>query len=119
MAERRAGDRGALGAAPLAQSVESIARRGRVTLPARGAASPDPAPAAPFGLTPREVEVLRLVAQGYTNVQIAQALFISRKTAGAHVSNILGKLGVGRRAEAAAIAVRLDLLDEPSAQLMS
>jgi DNA-binding CsgD family transcriptional regulator len=67
-------------------------------------------PAAPHGLTKRELEVLRLVGRGYTNVQIADALFISRKTASAHVSNILGKLSVSRRAEAAAVAERLDLL---------
>jgi DNA-binding CsgD family transcriptional regulator len=66
----------------------------------------------PAGLTPREVEVLRLVGQGYTNARIAETLFISRKTASAHVSNILGKLEVGRRAEAAAIAARVGLLDE-------
>jgi DNA-binding CsgD family transcriptional regulator len=58
--------------------------------------------------------VLRLVGRGYTNTQIADTLFISRKTASAHVSHILGKLGAGRRAEAAAIAARLDLLDQPS-----
>ncbi len=63
----------------------------------------------PHGLTAREVEVLRLVGQGYTNVQIAETLFISRKTASAHVSNILAKLQVARRAQAAAIAARLDL----------
>ena len=53
--------------------------------------------------------MLKLVGQGYTNVQIADALFISRKTASAHVSNILAKLQVARRAQAAAIAARLDL----------
>ena len=57
--------------------------------------------------------MLQLVAQGQTNPQIADTLFISRKTAGAHVSSILSKLGVARRAEAAAMAERLDLLDEP------
>jgi DNA-binding NarL/FixJ family response regulator len=51
------------------------------------------------------------VAQGYTNGQIAAALSISQKTAGAHVSNILAKLGVARRVEAAAMAERLDLLE--------
>jgi pimeloyl-ACP methyl ester carboxylesterase/DNA-binding CsgD family transcriptional regulator len=66
-----------------------------------------------LGLTPREREVLRLVARGLTNRQIAAALLISVKTAGVHVSNILTKLGVGRRAEAAAIAERLGLLAPP------
>jgi DNA-binding CsgD family transcriptional regulator len=46
-------------------------------------------------------------------VQIAETLFISRKTAATHVSHILGKLDVSRRAEAAAVAARLDLLEEP------
>jgi DNA-binding NarL/FixJ family response regulator len=62
-----------------------------------------------LGFTPREEEVLRLVAGGWTNQQIADRLFISRKTASVHVSNILGKLGVDSRVEAAAIAHRLGL----------
>jgi DNA-binding NarL/FixJ family response regulator len=106
---------GDLGAVPLVHEIESIARRGRVTIGGREPEPPEPAPTgAPLGLTPREIEVLRLVGNGYTNGQIASALYISRKTAGAHVSNILRKLGAGRRAEAAAIAGRLDLLDEPT-----
>ena len=67
------------------------------------------APLDPFGLTPREREVLALVSIGRTNRQIADELFISESTAGVHVSNILGKLGVASRTEAAGIAVRLDL----------
>ena len=68
---------------------------------------PEPREAAdPFGLTSREAEVLRLVADGRSNGQIAEALFISRKTASVHVSNILGKLGVASRGEAAAVAHR-------------
>ena len=63
----------------------------------------------PFGLTSREREVLALVAEGYTNKRIAETLFISESTAGVHVSNILGKLGVATRTEAAAVAVRLGL----------
>jgi len=62
-----------------------------------------------LGLTPREREVLALVADGRTNRQIAEALFISAKTASVHVSNILAKLGVANRAEAAAVAHRLHL----------
>jgi ATP/maltotriose-dependent transcriptional regulator MalT len=61
---------------------------------------------AQFGLTPREREVLRLVAQGHTNRQIAGELFISHRTATTHVANILGKLGVTSRTEATARAVR-------------
>jgi len=63
-------------------------------------------------LTPREREVLALVADGRTNRQIAERLFISESTAGVHVSNILGKLGVATRTEAAGVAVRLNL-DQP------
>jgi non-specific serine/threonine protein kinase len=58
------------------------------------------------GLTPREREVLLLVAQGRTNREIANALFISHRTATTHVANILGKLGVSSRTEATAWAVR-------------
>jgi ATP/maltotriose-dependent transcriptional regulator MalT len=67
---------------------------------------------APFGLTARELEVLRLVAEGRSNREIAGELFISAKTASVHVSNILGKLGVGSRGEAAATAHRLRLFDD-------
>jgi DNA-binding CsgD family transcriptional regulator len=67
--------------------------------------------AARLGLTPREREVLALVALGRTNRQIAEELFITENTAGVHVSNILGKLDVTGRGEAAAIAYRLGLLE--------
>lgn len=73
-----------------------------------------PAGAGQLSLTRREHEVLRLVARGLTNRQIAAALFISSKTAGVHVSNILSKMGVERRAEAAAVAERLQLLASPA-----
>lgn len=62
-------------------------------------------------LSPREKEVLQLVARGYTNKAIAAALFISEHTARNHVTHILDKLGLSRRSEAAAYAVKLGLLD--------
>jgi DNA-binding NarL/FixJ family response regulator len=64
-----------------------------------------------LGLTTREREVLGLVAEGLTNRRIAETLFISESTAGVHVSNILGKLGVASRTEAATVAARLGLVD--------
>jgi len=97
-----------LDAAPLLAALETLGRRGRLDL---GVPSP-PGPDTP-GLTPRELEVLRLVAAGRSNGQIAEALFISRKTASVHVSNILAKLGVHTRTEAAAAAHRLGLDDTP------
>ena len=61
-------------------------------------------------LTAREQDVLRLLAQGRTNRQIGEALFISGKTASVHVSNILAKLGAASRGEAVAIAYREGLI---------
>ena len=63
----------------------------------------------PFGLTVRELEVLDLVGRGRTNRQIAETLFVTEKTAGLHVSNILAKMGVANRVEAAGVAHRLGL----------
>jgi DNA-binding NarL/FixJ family response regulator len=65
------------------------------------------------GLTPRELEVLRLLVEGRSNRQIAEQLFISGKTASVHVTNILAKLGVHSRLEAAARARDLGL-DRPT-----
>ena len=65
---------------------------------------------APYGLTGRELAVLRLVAAGRTNAEIGAELYISPKTAGVHVSNILRKLGVSGRVQAAALAERAGLL---------
>jgi DNA-binding CsgD family transcriptional regulator len=93
-----------LGAEPLRGEVEALARRGRLDL---GVAAPEGDGTA--GLTPRELEVVRLVAAGRSNSQIAEALFISPKTASVHVSNILAKFGVHTRTEAAATAHRLGL----------
>ncbi|MET9085146.1 AAA family ATPase [Streptomyces sp. NPDC004237] len=97
-----------LGARPLADAVALLAQRARLTLTAT---TPRRAldPAENLGLTSRERDVLRLVSAGRTNRQIAEELFISPKTASVHVSNILGKLGVSGRGEAAAVAHRLEL----------
>jgi DNA-binding CsgD family transcriptional regulator/tetratricopeptide (TPR) repeat protein len=67
--------------------------------------------AAAFGLSPREREVLLLLAAGRTNREIGERLFISQKTVGVHVGNILSKLGVSGRVEAAAVAIRLGLTE--------
>jgi DNA-binding NarL/FixJ family response regulator len=63
----------------------------------------------PAELTRREIEVLALVQQGLSNVEIAERLFLSTKTVHHHVSAILRKLGVSRRGQAAAEAARLGL----------
>jgi DNA-binding CsgD family transcriptional regulator/tetratricopeptide (TPR) repeat protein len=64
-----------------------------------------------FGLSPREREVLLWLAAGRTNREIGEHLFISQKTVGVHVGNILSKLSVSGRVEAAAVAIRLGLTD--------
>ncbi|MGN9818668.1 helix-turn-helix transcriptional regulator [Streptomyces sp. SD11] len=106
-----------LGARPLTDAVALLAQRARLTLarpPGRTPLAPaDPAEA--LGLTSRERDVLRLVAVGRTNRQIAEELFISPKTASVHVSNILGKLGVSGRGEAAAVAHRMRLFPPETA----
>jgi DNA-binding CsgD family transcriptional regulator len=102
-----------LGAVPLLEEIDALARRARIDLavdPAGGAAA-RPVPGDSLGLTQREHEILALLADGRTNRQIAEALFITEGTAGTHVSNILGKLGVRGRTEAAAIAHRLGMVD--------
>jgi DNA-binding NarL/FixJ family response regulator len=72
-------------------------------------------PAAAEGaLTTREREVAALLAEGLTNGQIAQRLYISTKTASVHVSNILAKLGMSNRAEVAAWAAREGLAQQPA-----
>jgi DNA-binding CsgD family transcriptional regulator len=123
-----------LGALPLVAAAEQLARRARLgaTEPAsRAGAFADRAGAADATqgqergrdraaafverrhLTPREVEILALVGSGWSNGEIASALYISRKTASVHVSNILGKLGVVDRVEAGALAQRAGLVGQP------
>jgi DNA-binding NarL/FixJ family response regulator len=96
-----------LGARRLAAAVARKLRELGVRGLTRG---PRPATRAnPANLTPRELEVLGLLVEGRSNRQIAEQLFISNKTAGVHVTNLLAKLGVHSRLEAAAVARRLGL----------
>jgi DNA-binding CsgD family transcriptional regulator len=97
-----------LGAEPLRALVHRLATQARISLP--DATATPAAGAGDHDLTAREAEVLRLVAAGWTNQQIADALFITRKTASVHVSNIMAKLGCANRGEAAALAHRLGLV---------
>ncbi|CUR55277.1 Regulatory protein, LuxR [metagenome] len=90
----------ALGAAPLLDRLKELG------------STPQRATAASVTLTPREQEILALVAQGRSNGEIGKQLFISTKTVSVHVSNILGKLGASGRTEAAAIARRRGLLTD-------
>jgi DNA-binding CsgD family transcriptional regulator len=103
-----------LGARPLVEQAEQLARQARLALgPEPG--RPVPAPAVPedqlarYGLTPRELDVLLMLADGRSNPEIAKELFISPKTASVHVSNILAKLGASGRVEAATLVHRLGL----------
>jgi DNA-binding CsgD family transcriptional regulator len=110
----------AMGAGPLIEETEALMRRARIAIEAD-----DPSAAAEraeaetdeldhLGVTAREREVLELVAEGRSNSEIAQQLFISRKTASVHVSNILSKLGVATRVQAAALAHRRGLMRTPA-----
>ncbi|WP_432479210.1 helix-turn-helix transcriptional regulator [Nocardioides sp. GXQ0305] len=96
-----------LGAARLVQEVEALAAFYRVDLLPPAVPDPGPDPLAGYALTAREKEVLAALAAGRTNREIADALFISVKTASVHVSNILRKLDVPGRQEAARVAHQL------------
>lgn len=118
-----------LGCTPLQGQLETLARRARIPLGAdlpvvedaatearvggagaRAGVAAAPGRTATHGLSAREIEVLRLVAAGRSNGEIAEELFITRKTAGVHVTHILDKMGVSNRVEAAMAGVRLGLV---------
>ncbi len=101
-----------LGAGLLTERLTALAHRAGLTHAPRSEA------AALAALTPRELEVLELVAAGRSNGDIGAALFISTKTASVHVSNILAKLGVASRGEAAALAYRVGQFDEETAEVI-
>jgi DNA-binding NarL/FixJ family response regulator len=101
-----------LEARPLRRALDDLARRARI-----GTVPDDQAEGAVLAsLTSREREVLRLIAAGRSNREIAAVLYIAPKTASVHVSNILGKLGAASRTEAAAIAHREGLITEPASR---
>jgi DNA-binding CsgD family transcriptional regulator/tetratricopeptide (TPR) repeat protein len=102
-----------LGVVPFRAEVEELARRTGIGLDLRHRSGSGLSEE--LGLTEREIEVLRLVAEGRSNREIARELFITSKTASAHVSHILMKLGVANRAAAAAAAHRLGLTRSPVA----
>jgi DNA-binding CsgD family transcriptional regulator len=104
----------AVGARRLVEELRTLAMRARLSVSA--AAGPGLVAVSsageqrPFGLTAREVEVLALVAEGLSNQEIADRLFISPKTASVHVSNIYSKLGVESRVAAATLAHSLSIV---------
>jgi ATP/maltotriose-dependent transcriptional regulator MalT len=107
----RAAAASASGHVPLLAAIRALAERAHIpltTVLADGA--PATVAATPYGLTDREVLVLRLIVAGRSNRQIGAELFISPKTASVHVTNILRKLGVSTRAQAAALAERAGLV---------
>jgi DNA-binding CsgD family transcriptional regulator len=98
---------GALGMRPLAARIAGFRQRYRVRLDGK-----------PAGLTARELEILRLIADGKANKEIAQALFISANTVAIHVAHVLEKTGASNRTAAAAYAARHHLF-EPAALRVS
>lgn len=95
-----------LAAQPLLDAVAGLARRARLTVGEVSLRAPG------SSLTERELDVLRLLAEGFSNGRIAETLFISPKTASVHVSHILTKLDVTTRTGAATFAIRHRLIDE-------
>jgi DNA-binding NarL/FixJ family response regulator len=95
-----------IGAEGLVSRAEDLGRRARLKVEA--------APENPYRLTSREVEVLRLVADGLSDREIGARLFISHRTVERHVSNLLSKLGAARRSELVATALREGLLHSDS-----
>jgi DNA-binding CsgD family transcriptional regulator len=112
---RRSGARGGLGRELIAEGIGLCSELGMEELGRRtlsGAVTPerqDGARLHPAGLTNRELEVLRLVAQGRTNREIAETLFLSEHTVARHLTHIFTKAGVENRAGAAAFALRHEL----------
>ncbi len=94
---------------------QALAAQGPVMMPTRAPVGPSSvphtpkAPTYPDGLTAREVEVLRLVAQGLTNEQVAEQLVISPRTVNTHLTSIFSKIGVSSRGAATRYAIEHNL----------
>lgn len=100
----------------LVRAIRQVAEGGRYLEPALGARLTKPAPDQPIDeLSPREREVLRLLALGYTNQEIAERLIVSVRTVESHRAHVLTKLGAGTRAEMVQHALRAGLLEETEA----
>ena len=99
-----------LGAEPIKRAAEQLAQRGRI--PLDPAQAPHTRRRDAWGLTERERDVLRELTLGLSNREIADKLFVSHRTVGVHITNVLAKLSVHGRTEAAALATRLHLLDD-------
>ena len=99
-----------IGASRFAAELKSFAARSRLAAsPTPVSGEAEPAVERPFGMTERELQVIALLAEGKTNREIAERLFMAEKTASVHVSRILSKLDVRSRTEAAAVAHRQGL----------
>ena len=98
--------------APPADAAKAAGARATRARPDAGLPGTAHGAPASFGLSPRERGVLAEIVAGRTNREIGERLFISEKTVGVHVGNILAKLGVGGRVEAATVALRLGLVDD-------
>ena len=108
---RPKGSSAGVGAPWLRGEAEGLAGRARLALATVDEAPPSvTAGEDPFGLTPRERQVLALLADCRTNREIGQTLYMAEKTASVHVSRILSKLDVRSRTEAAALAHRVGLV---------
>ena len=102
-----------IGAIPLRMHIEQLAQRAR--MPLSVSLAPAASPTDSLGLTPRELEILGQLADGLTDREIAEALFISKKTASVHVSNVLHKLEVSNRVEAGRVGQAHGLGTRPTA----
>jgi DNA-binding CsgD family transcriptional regulator len=99
-----------LGAEPIRHAAEELAQRGRIQL--HPAQTPRTRRRDAWGLTNRERDVLRELTHGLSNREIGDKLLVSHRTVAMHISNLLAKLSVQGRTEAAALAMRLHLLDD-------